>query len=119
MDLKIVFRWVALLPAAALAAIVAWQITTLFMAENPLVNLLGSFAQGYAFVLAGCMVAPFAKKRVSVFLGLTGFSVAIAAAFIAFQQSIWLNLIYALCLGAGAVVATVAARHSEDGVPML
>jgi len=118
MDAKSILRWILVAPAAVLAAIIVWQVCNFFMYDNPLLMPLASFAQGYAFILAGCMVAPRAKKKTAIALGLVGVIIAVLSGFAALQQQNWLPVAYALLMGAGIIVAAYTAHRSSDGVPM-
>ena len=119
-----VLRWILILPAAALAAVLAnllvifWEWSSLFIPMSPRwVQFASSIIGGYAFVFVGAIVAPTQKKVVSIVLALLFAIYAVAVVVFTIRigpgsDPLWWVIV---CLVAATVAATVACVQIVSG----
>jgi len=116
-----IFRWLAFIPAAALASVAVILVVNLLWnlarAINPfplgLIRDITAYAgAGYAFVNVGTTVAPAGKKTLSIVLAALGvvYALAVLVSSIAIQNY-WQGILCALFLSAGAIGAAVCVRR--------
>lgn len=115
--LQVVGRWVALIPAAIAAGVIASlavrQGNTALVGtyvgsgwlSRAYIELMSGGSLGVAFVLAGYAVAPVKHRWVAMSLGALVLVVAGAAVVIAFANSRWWQIFTWSCVIAGALLA--------------
>jgi len=123
----VVLRWVAVLPAALLAACLAYALIKLlnggFAAFDPqysssfyfiLLEIGCNYVNGFAFVFVGVYVAPSHKKQVALALAVIGILIVGSSLIIQLQDGQWrlVEILSRLACGAGLI--TCLWQYFED-----
>lgn len=109
-------KWIGVLPAALLGMLVGYAFSFIFssifnfgMAPSWIIKLSSNFISGALFVFSGTMIAPIAKKIVSIVLCTLYIVIVIVSACFAFYNEST-NIIewsfYTVASAVGAVVST-------------